>query len=63
MEIRLDYGRTGLTVRLPDGLRVSLAEPSQGKPLPDPPAAVARALEGPVGARPLAEVARGRRDA
>jgi nickel-dependent lactate racemase len=60
MEIRLDYGRGGLTARLPDGLRVSVAEPSRGEALPDPVAAVARALEAPIGVPPLAELARGR---
>ena len=63
MEIRLDYGRKGLSARLPDGLLVSVAEPSKGEPLPDPPAAVAHALETPIGACPLADLARGRRDA
>jgi nickel-dependent lactate racemase len=63
MEIGLDYGRRGLTVRLPDGLRVSVAEPSKGEALPDPSAAVVRALEAPIGARPLAELACGRRNA
>lgn len=63
MEIRLDYGRTGLTVRLPDDIEVSVLEPRPGPPLADPSAAVAAALAAPIGAAPLVEVARGRRDA
>jgi len=63
MDIRLDYGRRGLTVRIPDDARVSVAEPTKGMPLADPRAAVAAALAGPIGERPLAEIARGRRDA
>lgn len=63
MEVRLDYGRSGLVVRLDDQLPVCVAEPSKGTPLPDPAAAVAQALEAPIGAPPLAAVARGRRDA
>ncbi|HSP96993.1 MAG TPA: lactate racemase domain-containing protein, partial [Candidatus Dormibacteraeota bacterium] len=63
MEIRLDYGRTGLTVNLPGDVDVSVLEPQKGTPLPDPGAAVAGALDAPIGGRPLAELARGRRDA
>lgn len=63
MHIRLDYGRTGLDVRLPDDVAVSVLEPSKGVPLADPSAAVAAALAEPIGTRPLAELARGRRDA
>ena len=40
MRIRLDYGRDGLPIRLPDDLRVSVVEPSKGAPLADPTAAV-----------------------
>jgi nickel-dependent lactate racemase len=63
MEIRLDYGRAGLTVRLPDDVDVSILEPQQGVPLADPGGAVAAALASPIGTAPLAELARGRRDA
>jgi nickel-dependent lactate racemase len=63
MDVRLDYGRTGLIVRIPDGLDVSILEPSRGVALADPVGAVAVALAAPIGARPLAELARGRRDA
>jgi nickel-dependent lactate racemase len=63
MEVRLDYGRRGLTVQIPGDVRVSVAEPRKGAPLPDAPAAVAAALRAPIGARPLGEIARGRRNA
>jgi nickel-dependent lactate racemase len=63
MDVRLDYGRRGLRVRIPDDVRVSLVEPAKGAPLRDPPAAVAEALAHPIGARPLAAVAAGKRDA
>jgi len=63
MEVRLDYGRLGLPVRLPESVRASLVEPSKGAPLCDPTAAVEEALQHPVGARPLAALARGRRAA
>jgi nickel-dependent lactate racemase len=63
MQVRLDYGHAGLDVRLPDGLAVSVLEPSPAVPLADPPAAVAVALAQPIGTVALAELARGRRDA
>jgi nickel-dependent lactate racemase len=63
MDIRLDYGRTGLALHLPDDVRVSVAQPSKGTPLADPAGAVEGALRTPIGARPLAEAARGRGDA
>jgi nickel-dependent lactate racemase len=63
MDIRLDYGRNGLTVALPDSLHVSVLNPSKGEPLADPMGAVEQALLHPIGARPLPEVARGRCDA
>ena len=63
MDIRLDYGRQGLDLRLPDGLRVSVLQPSKGEPLANPLAAVKGALAQPLDARPLAELARGRQDA
>lgn len=63
MQVRLDYGRTGLTVDLPDDLDVVVVEPAQGVPVPDPTAAIAAALAAPVGSRPLSEIARGQRNA
>ncbi len=63
MEIRLDYGRTGLSVRLPDDVDVSVLEPQKGVPLSDPSGAVAGAISAPIGCPPLADMARGRRDA
>lgn len=63
MQIRLDYGHTGLTVRLPDDVDVSVLEPQPRTPLPDPGAAVAAALAAPIGAPPLRELARGRSSA
>jgi len=63
MDIRLDYGRGALDVRLPDDCAVSIVEPSKGVPLADPSAAVAAALAAPIGTPPLVELARGRRDA
>lgn len=63
MQVRLDYGRSGLTIELPDDLDVTIVEPAKGVPVADPPAAVAAALAAPIGGRPLREMARGRKNA
>jgi nickel-dependent lactate racemase len=63
MRIHLDYGRTGLDVDLPDDRVVGPLAIRPAPPLPDPEAAVAGALEQPVGTPPLAPLARGRKNA
>ena len=63
MDIHLDYGRSGMTIHLPDHLRLSVVEPPKGTPLEDPAAALERALADPIAAPPLQELARGRRGA
>jgi nickel-dependent lactate racemase len=63
MRVTLDYGRTGLDVDLPDDRVVGPLAIRAAEPLPDPEAAIARVLANPTGTPPLAEVARGRRDA
>ncbi len=63
MLITLDYGRRGLSVEVPDrNLSDVIALPPEPA-VPDPATSVARALASPIGARPLSELARGRRDA
>ena len=64
MQVTLDYGRTGLDVTLPDDRLI--APPltiRDAPPLPDPARALEEALRNPTGARPLAELARGKRSA
>src|SRR5512139_85170 len=63
MDVRLDYGRAGLVVHVPDTVAVSVLEPHKGVPLAEPSATVAGALADPIGSRPLAEIACGRRNA
>jgi nickel-dependent lactate racemase len=63
MRIRLDYGRTGLDVDLPDDRVVGPLSIRPAPPLADPDRAVADALANPTASRPLAEVARGRKNA
>jgi nickel-dependent lactate racemase len=63
MRIKLDYGRTGLDVELPDNRIVGPLAIRSAEPLHDPAAALQAALAKPIGSRPLAEIARGRRNA
>ena len=61
--IALLYGHGSVAVRPPAGCVPTVIEKRAMAVLPDPAAAVARALAAPVGAPPLAEAARGRRSA
>lgn len=63
MRLVLDYGKTGLTIDIPDDRLVGILGLKPQPPLADPAAAVAAALADPIGAPPLAELARGRRSA
>jgi lactate racemase len=63
MRIKIDYGRTGLDVELPDDRVVGPLAIRPAEPLANPAAALAEALARPIGGKPLAEIARGRRDA
>lgn len=64
MKIDLKYGTTGLTIEAPltPGF-VGVLSPSEPEPLADPSGAVELGLSSPTGARPLAEIARGRKSA
>ena len=63
MNFRLDYDRTGRDIAVPEGLCVSVLEPAKGTAIADPRAALEAALRAPIGARPLAAIARGRANA
>jgi nickel-dependent lactate racemase len=63
MKVRIDHGKTGLDVSLPDGVAVTVVESPHPAPIVDAAKAVRDALARPNGTAPLAEIARGRRDA
>ena len=63
MKVTLEYGRTGLTVDLPENNILKVLRYQPAAPLENPQEAVRRALEQPVGTPPLREIARGRRSA
>ncbi len=63
MRVRLEYGRDGLDVELPDARVVRSLAYKDAPPLADPAGEVERLLREPLGSPPLSELARGRRDA
>ncbi len=63
MRCRLEYGRTGLDVELPDDRPVRELAYKDAVPLADPEASLREVLAAPIGTPPLSELARGRRDA
>lgn len=63
MDIRLEYGRTGLNVELADGLDVQTLAYKDAAPLADPDAAVREVMRNPTGTPPLAQLAAGKKSA
>jgi lactate racemase len=63
MRIKLDYGRTGLDVDLPDDRMVGPLAIQNAVPLANPEKAIQGAIDQPTGTPPLAQLARGRKSA
>ncbi len=64
MKITLDYGKTGLDVTLPDDRLIARRwRSAPADPLADPAAALEAALAKPIGTKPLAELAKGKKTA
>jgi len=63
VRVRLEYGRSGLEVELPDRNVVKCLGYQGQEPVSDPAGAVRRSLAHPAGTPPLAELARGRASA
>ena len=63
MRVRLEYGREGLDVELPDERVVRSLAYKDAHPLPDPAAALRKVLDSPRAAAPLIQLAAGRRTA
>jgi len=63
MRMDLAFGKTGLTVTLPEGYRYRVLEARSAQPLPDPAGAIESALDNPIGSLPLLELARGKSSA
>ncbi|MBO0701042.1 MAG: nickel-dependent lactate racemase [Zavarzinella sp.] len=63
MKVTLDYGRTGLDVTLPDDRTIGPLTIREAAPLADPERALEEALRNPIGTKPLADLAKGRKSA
>ena len=63
MRIDLAFGKTGIALDLPDGFQYRVLEARTATPLPDWRGALEAALDRPIGAPPLAELARGKHTA
>ena len=63
MRIDLAFGKTGLTLELPDAFQYRILEARSARPVADAQAALESALDHPIGAPPLAELARGKSSA
>jgi lactate racemase len=63
VQINVAFGKTGLTLNLPEGFRYRVLEARTAQPLPDWQTALESALDRPIGSPPLAELARGKRSA
>ncbi len=63
MKIHLDYGKSGLDVDLPDNNVVGILGLTSAAPLDDPAESIRQSLANPIGTRPLAAMARGRKNA
>lgn len=63
MQLTLEYGRTGLSVNLPDANLRQVVSLNPATPLPDQSGAVRDGLRSPLAGPPLAALAAGRRDA
>ena len=56
MKIRLDYGKTGLDVELPDKNAITVVAPKHLVGLPNQKKAIREALQNPIGSPPLREL-------
>lgn len=63
MRVKLEYGKTGLEVEVPDERLVRTLSYKDAPPLPDPVGDLDRLLAAPLGTPPLAELAQGRKSA
>ena len=63
MQATFAFGKTGLTLTLPEGPHYEVVETRSAPGVPDAHTALAAALDNPIGSVPLVELARGKRTA
>ncbi|MEX2683900.1 MAG: nickel-dependent lactate racemase [Candidatus Sigynarchaeota archaeon] len=60
MKVNIQYGTAGLDIEIPDDLDITIAKPAPQKPFIDPKAAVAAAIDHPVGGRSIKSIIKDR---
>ena len=63
MKIKIDYGKNGLWIDVPDKNLTKILSMKDSKPIKDPMADIKKALKSPIGSPSLAELARGKKSA
>jgi len=63
MKTQVAFGKSGLALELPEGFRYQVLEARSAVPLPDPEAAIERALDSPLAGPPLGQLATGKTSA
>jgi lactate racemase len=63
MEVEVAFGKTGLTLTLPEGFAYRVLQAHAAVALDDARAAVEKALDAPIGSAPIGELARGKKSA
>jgi nickel-dependent lactate racemase len=63
MKTWVAFGKSGLALELPEGFRYQVLEARSAVPLPDPGAAIERALDSPLAGPPLGQLAKGKTSA
>ncbi len=63
MRIKIDYGTQGIEADVPDKNLVKILSMKPASPISDPATAIEKALQQPIGSKPLAEIAQGKKSA
>ncbi|NOZ60990.1 MAG: nickel-dependent lactate racemase [Calditrichaeota bacterium] len=63
MKIRIDYGSRGIAVEVPDRNLVKILSMKPSSPIADPETAIMRALQQPIGTKPLSDLAKSKKSA
>ncbi len=63
MKIKIDYGKTGLWINVPDKNLIKILKMKASQPITDPLTAIKAALESPIDSPPLSQLARGKETA
>jgi len=63
MKLKIDYGKNGLWIEVPDKNLAKILSMKKSIPIENPTIQVKNALANPIGSKPLSEIARGKKSA